>query len=359
MFRKLLATTALAAIMTSGALAQDQKAAPDAMDNRPLFSTEENAGMESETGFFEASETQILASDLLGQTVYNGATDEAESVGDINDVVMGPDGNAEAVVIGVGGFLGIGEKEVAVDFTKISWIDRDGSRWLIIEASKEELEGAPDFDRTAFDVEPAEETEQTAMTGDNASGATATDPAMQQNTAQTEQPADAAEQPEETAQTEQPAATEESTTETASAEGEATEPVDEENQTAEARDEQIDTGETAAINPDSWKVVTNEELSAETLLGTRVYGADDADLGEIGDVIVTADGQFQAYIVDVGGFLGVGEKPVALDASELEVMADENGNLHIRTSFTQEQLEAQAAYDEKAFEENPDDVLLR
>jgi sporulation protein YlmC with PRC-barrel domain len=364
MFRKLLATTAIAALMTAGALAQDEQQSPESM-NKPLFNTAQGAGMDSETGFFEADASQILASDLLGMTVYNGSTDEAESVGEINDVVMGPGGNAEAVVIGVGGFLGIGEKEVAVDFAKISWIDRDGSRWLILDSSKEELEGAPEFDRASFEPEPAE---QTAAT-DDTTDMMAADPAMEegadtaaneeQSATMDEQSSDMAASEDEpapgqadTAEAEQPAATEEEASDMAAGEEPAS--MDAE-QTAEATNEEVDPAETAAIDPNSWTPVTNA-LSAEEVIGTRVYGANDEDIGEIGDVIVTADGNFEAYVVDVGGFLGIGEKPVALGAEELEILQDGDGGFHIRTAFTAEQLEGQPAYDENAYN---DEMILR
>ena len=338
MFRKLLATTAIAALMTTGALAQDEQKASESM-NKPLFNSEQGAGMDSETGFFEADASQILASDLLGMTVYNGSTDDAESVGEINDVVMGSNGNAEAVVIGVGGFLGIGEKEVAVDFAKISWIDRDGSRWLILDSSKEELDGAPEFDRAAFDPEPAE---QTAAT-DDTTDMMAADPAMEEETdtaATEEEPAVAEEEPSDMAATQEEPA------------------MQEETDSVEAPSEEIDPAETAAIDPNSWTSVT-DQLSAEELIGTRVHGANDEDIGAIGDVIVTTDGKFEAYVVDVGGFLGIGAKPVALGADNLEILKDADGGLHIRTAFTQEQLEGQTAYDENAYQENADEMILR
>ncbi len=365
MVRNLLATTAIAALMTTGALAQDDMQSNETM-NKPLFNSEQDNMMESDTGFYAADKTQILASDLLGKSVYNGAGDDADSVGDVNDVLMGPDGEAEAVVIGVGGFLGIGEKEVAVDFERISWVDRDGSRWLIIDSSKEELEGAPAFDRTAFEPQP-DETEQMAAT-DN-TDMMAADPEMTEATEQAaiEDERDAESDMDTAAIDEEPAADEQ--TDMAAADEE---PVAEETDTAEVyegsetqnamdnaavEDDQVDPNQTAAINPETWTAAG--ELRAEDMIGTRVYGANDEDIGEIGDVIVTADGGFEAYIVDVGGFLGIGEKEVALGASELEVMKDADGWLHIRTQFTEEELESQAAYDEETYEENRDSVILR
>jgi sporulation protein YlmC with PRC-barrel domain len=56
---------------------------------------------------------QFLASDLIGTRVVGQNND---SIGDVNDVVMGQDGKAMMLVVGVGGFLGIGEKDVAIPF---------------------------------------------------------------------------------------------------------------------------------------------------------------------------------------------------------------------------------------------------
>src|SRR4051795_4576810 len=55
---------------------------------------------------------------LTGLTVYN---DKNEKIGDINEVLIDRDGRAQAVVIGVGGFLGLGEHDVAVPFNALQW----------------------------------------------------------------------------------------------------------------------------------------------------------------------------------------------------------------------------------------------
>jgi hypothetical protein len=62
--------------------------------------------------------SQVMASKLIGTTVV-GANNE--SIGDVNDVIIDRDGRALAVVIGVGGFLGIGEKDVAVSFDSLEF----------------------------------------------------------------------------------------------------------------------------------------------------------------------------------------------------------------------------------------------
>src|ERR1700732_955200 len=61
------------------------------------------------------------ASKIVGLSVYN---DNNESLGSINDLLMDKSGNIKAVVLGVGGFLGVGEHLVAVPFDKIKFVDQ-------------------------------------------------------------------------------------------------------------------------------------------------------------------------------------------------------------------------------------------
>jgi len=61
---------------------------------------------------------QWRASKLVGVNIYGA---DHQKIGDVNDVLVDHQGKAEAVVIGVGGFLGIGEKDVAVPFSAIQW----------------------------------------------------------------------------------------------------------------------------------------------------------------------------------------------------------------------------------------------
>jgi sporulation protein YlmC with PRC-barrel domain len=60
------------------------------------------------------------ASKIVGLSVYN---DNNESLGTINDMLMDKNGNTKAVIIGVGGFLGVGEHLVAIPFEKIKFVN--------------------------------------------------------------------------------------------------------------------------------------------------------------------------------------------------------------------------------------------
>ena len=65
---------------------------------------------------------QMLASELIGTKVISANN---ESIGDINDVIVDRNGQAVAAVVGVGGFLGIGEKDVAVPFKSLEFATRE------------------------------------------------------------------------------------------------------------------------------------------------------------------------------------------------------------------------------------------
>ena len=94
------------------------------------------------------------------------------------------------------------------------------------------------------------------------------------------------------------------------------------------------------------KMADAASFSADNLIGVTVYNTDNENIGEVSDVILTkdgGDGAIEAVILDVGGFVGIGEKPVAVSFDSLEIMADENDTLYAYSKFTKEQLEA-AAY---------------
>jgi len=90
----------------------------------------------------------MMASNLIGSKVYSNNN---ENVGDINDIIIGSDGRGQGIVIGVGGFLGLGEKDVLVSLDRIQFSrDNNNNNRMIIADSRQDLENAPAFDRTRF-----------------------------------------------------------------------------------------------------------------------------------------------------------------------------------------------------------------
>ncbi len=84
--------------------------------------------------------------------------------------------------------------------------------------------------------------------------------------------------------------------------------------------------------------LVDSELTEANLLDATVYGADDEKIGTVSHV--HGMGAATEVIVDVGGFLGMGAKPVALTTNQLNFMRDEAGDIHATTSWTKEQIKA-------------------
>lgn len=255
-----------------------------------------------------------LATNIVGQKVYDGTSDDAQNIGSVNDIVLAKGGQAESLVIGVGGFLGMGAKNVAFDFGKAQWAEKNGERWLVAQTTKEELQAQPDFNRRAYDPAPA----TTAANGPAAPAPMAAVPSDSST------PAVA--------------------------------PTD---KTAQAPAAMApDQTQTAAIDKSALTEMPIGEIRGEDMKGTTVYGANNAKVGEIGDVVLTPDSKPDAVIVDVGGFLGIGEKEVAVGMDNLKFMTDKDGKKYLYTTFTKEQLEAQAAYDKSSYTQNRDKQRL-
>ena len=76
----------------------------------------------------------------------------------------------------------------------------------------------------------------------------------------------------------------------------------------------------------------DDELTEAILSSATIYGPGDEKIGSVSHL------HGRQVIIDVGGFLGIGSKPVAVDAGELEFMRDEDGDVHALTSWTKDQL---------------------
>jgi len=84
--------------------------------------------------------------------------------------------------------------------------------------------------------------------------------------------------------------------------------------------------------------LVDSDFTEENLLDAVVYGADDERIGTVSHV--HGMGAATQVIVDVGGFLGIGAKPVALTVNQLNFMRDEDGDVHATTAWTKEQVQA-------------------
>ncbi|MGJ8624648.1 MAG: PRC-barrel domain-containing protein [Yoonia sp.] len=227
------------------------------------------------------SAVNLNASDVIGMRVYateaeiegdtvtiDGQT-QWDDIGEINEIVLTRDGNAQTVIIGVGGFLGIGEKDVAVAMDQLQFVTEEGeidAYFIVINASTIGIQDAPAYEHTQM-----------------------ADTTTPENQSVLEQPM------------------------------------------------KEDNGYTA---------VSVDTLTTQDLMDARVYGTNDADIGEISEILLTDDGKLDRAIIDVGGFLGIGEKPVAIAVSELQILREDGGDdVRVYIDATQDALEVLPAYD--------------
>lgn len=107
----------------SGSTTTGSPAMQPGMSSPPAGSTTMNqaGGMHGQF-MTQMSADQVMASKLIGTKVI-GANNE--SIGDVNDVIMDRNGQVVAAVVGVGGFLGIGEKDVAIPFKALEFATRE------------------------------------------------------------------------------------------------------------------------------------------------------------------------------------------------------------------------------------------
>ena len=145
-------TTALAACLALPAMAQDA-ASP--------FQT-------------EAAGPSISASNVIGARIYvseaavdadayNGVQEGWNDIGEVNDIILGRDGTVDAVLVDIGGFLGMGERQVAVDMAALKVVQDDATDaddwFLVLQTDRGTLEGAPEYmipGAAATDAAPAD-----------------------------------------------------------------------------------------------------------------------------------------------------------------------------------------------------------
>ena len=106
------------------------------------------AGAASLAGFATAATMTTAPADgwtvtnYYKQAVYD---DSQKKVGEVDDVLIDKSGRVSGLVVGVGGFLGMGEKDVIMAFSDVHVTKKDNKWWLTIDESKDSLKAAPGF----------------------------------------------------------------------------------------------------------------------------------------------------------------------------------------------------------------------
>jgi hypothetical protein len=100
---------------------------------------------EPSTGVSSLSTGWWLASDIYKADIYDPSE---HKIGKATNLVIDSNGNLKGVIIGVGGFLGINQKDVVIPFKELKVSTRDGRYWLVLNRTKDELKLAPAYNNT-------------------------------------------------------------------------------------------------------------------------------------------------------------------------------------------------------------------
>lgn len=209
----------------------------------------------------EQMPAQISSEKLIGRDIR---TAQDKTVGEIKSVLLGADGRVRAVVVGVGGFLGLGDREVAIDWNNLRV--RNNGEVIVTELTEDQLRSLPEY-----------------KYADPRQRGTVFNPAANPQAAQN---ADRARTP---------------------------------------------------VTPAAWN------MRASELLGMDVRNAQNESIGQIKELVIDLRGEVQAMVISVGGFLGLGDRNVAVGWKEFQFNR-EKGGLAAALSMSRDQLKALPEY---------------
>lgn len=104
--------------------------------------TQHESSMQSRDYIGSAPPSGAHASDLIGANVITGSD---EDVGSVSDLIIDENGQVVAIVVGVGGFLGMGEKNVAIGWGQVTRSGSPDDQELRIDATRDDLRSAPEY----------------------------------------------------------------------------------------------------------------------------------------------------------------------------------------------------------------------
>jgi sporulation protein YlmC with PRC-barrel domain len=84
----------------------------------------------------------VSVTDYYKQNVYDTSDN---TIGEVSDALLDKDGHVTAVMLSVGGFLGLGAKYVSVPFNALRMTEKDGKRYLVMDTTKDALTSAPGY----------------------------------------------------------------------------------------------------------------------------------------------------------------------------------------------------------------------
>ena len=331
---KLLLTTAIVAVTSFGAYAQTADTTTDQTTSAetqvvPAFLVSDFTGKnlytldidearglrDSETVDGRRSWDQTRMRWESSQT-FTANRDRWEDIGSIGDIVMTADGEIHGVLIDVGGFLGMGTRTVMVDLDHLYFVvDGDGTSggwfsdtaddfFIVASMTKTELEGLPEFDADQLRSGLQRRGYEDRM--------------------------------------HEPGATMGHDGQVAEREGRDASVTEQQAQDQQAMQEDQQARTQA---PEGYEMMARDQRTADALIGADVYDGENQQIGTVQDLVL--DGTEVSHLVlDIGGFLGLGEHRVALPVQDVDIFwSDQDADVRVQVPMTQDQLEQLPEHD--------------
>ncbi|MBV0910765.1 PRC-barrel domain-containing protein [Anianabacter salinae] len=354
--KRILTTTALALTMGSTAFAASHTSGEGDTDTN--MTSQANSPFIAADGNMQA---ELRASDITGMRVYtsnqpvenqqmNNASEDWNDVGEVNDVLLARDGSIEAILLDIGGFLGIGEKQIAVRMSELNFVtdgDTDGDFFVVFAADQAALENAPEYDASNLYGWLEEETNanEQAMNenmqgNDGQTGDMAASGGMDGSgdmSGQTEgENADMAASGDMANQTEGENAD-------MAASGDMANQAEGENADMAASDGTAENTE-GGMNR-GFQAADLNALTAEDLTGTPAFGTNGERVGEVAELLIDQE-EITDVVINFGGFLGIGEKAVRLPIDDVNIERSTNDqSLRVTVDVSEQEIEQMQEYE--------------
>ena len=116
-----------------------------------VFAAESSFVVAESNAAFAANDSSLTTDHWLASDVYQASVYDPNQnkIGSVDDLVISKDGSVSKAVIGVGGFLGVGQKDVAIPFTELKVASNNDKSWLVLNMTKDQLKAAPAFDKAS------------------------------------------------------------------------------------------------------------------------------------------------------------------------------------------------------------------
>ena len=228
------------------------------------------------------------AGKLIGRNIKNPAN---ETIGEIKSVYITPDGKVDSVMVGVGGFLGVGEREV-----RLAWKDlqvMDNGEKVVVNMTKDQLKAMAPYKYKDESWRGKVFSERGLWTDDRRAAAdtrTTTDHSAATN-----------------------------------------------------RDRTMADNRPATTTESTGDFNAQGDVSANAVIGAKVRNDNKDTVGTVQDMYVDASGNIKTVVLSVGGFLGVGSKDVAMKWSDIKQSRD-GKSIVLTTNLSKDELKSMPDY---------------